>query len=267
VVGRIAEFVARPEKVADPSYAPSFDELPAGLPKLQRATLAAVREIDGWLLDEDVLKLYELAFLATGPVLEIGTYRGRSAVVIGRALRDAGGDRRLYSLDVDPRELQIAARTIASYELADRVLLVRSTAARFLRRASGLAPSLVFVDGDHTRSGVARDLRTLRAHVPAGGMVLLHDYNDPRNADPLETDYGVVTAAEASWLSTECEFAGVFGASALFHRRSGAPGAEPASGVPVVDLGGRDEIRWWVKRRIASPASRRLKAYRRRFGG
>jgi predicted O-methyltransferase YrrM len=55
------------------------------------------RRVPGWLRPEDALKLYELAYYATGPILEIGTYRGKSGTLMAIAARARrpGGPRRL----------------------------------------------------------------------------------------------------------------------------------------------------------------------------
>ena len=61
----------------------------------RRDAVESVESLPGWLLEGDALKLYELARDAAGPVLEIGTYRGKSAVLMATALRDAGSDARI----------------------------------------------------------------------------------------------------------------------------------------------------------------------------
>ena len=75
------------------------------------AVLEAVGDVDGWLLADDVFKLYDLAYEAAGPILEIGTFHGRSAIAMAMALRDAGNPAPLVSLDVDPEALAAAGRT------------------------------------------------------------------------------------------------------------------------------------------------------------
>jgi predicted O-methyltransferase YrrM len=50
--------------------------------------LARVESIPGWLRSEDAEKLYELAQLTPGPILEVGTHFGKSAVVMALALQD-----------------------------------------------------------------------------------------------------------------------------------------------------------------------------------
>src|SRR4051812_38055224 len=81
-------FIAHGQK-SDATYAPSFDFDAPQLRERQAAIHDEVATIDGWLEPVDSLKLYELAYLAQGPFLEVGTYRGKSATLIATALRDA----------------------------------------------------------------------------------------------------------------------------------------------------------------------------------
>src|SRR4051812_49312280 len=83
-VGELA-FIVHREK-SDATYAPSFDFDEPLLAKRQASIHDEVASIDGWLEPVDSLKLYELAYLADGPFLEIGTYRGKSTTLIATAL-------------------------------------------------------------------------------------------------------------------------------------------------------------------------------------
>ena len=154
------------------------------------AVLDAVGDVDGWLLAEDVFKLYDLAYEAAGPILEIGTFHGRSAIAMAMALRDAGNPAPLVSLDVDPEALAAAGENARRKGVSGRITLVRGSAAAFFRATTGFVPAVVFVDGDHSAAGAARDLRALEPHVPDGGFLFLHDYADPRDPDPAEGEYG-----------------------------------------------------------------------------
>jgi predicted O-methyltransferase YrrM len=225
----------------------------------QRDAVDAVRDLSGWLLDDDAMKLYELAYVSEGPILEIGTYRGKSAILMALALRDAGRDERIVSLDVDADALRVAMSLSDERGLSERIALVRGTAESLFRAHPDLRPAFAFLDGDHSRRGVARDLRALHNHVPAGGLLLLHDYHDARNADPAEPDYGVVEAVEESWVPAECEFDGVFGCSALFRRRAGPAvnEAPPPPAGAITDLG-REPVGSWLERRVVGRVSRRL---------
>jgi predicted O-methyltransferase YrrM len=231
----------------------------------QREAVRSVEALPGWLLEADALKLYELAGLADGPILEIGTHRGKSTILMATALRDCGRAGPLVSLDVDAAGLRDAATEAAARGLTDRLALVRGTAETLFRAHPGFSPSLVFLDGDHSRRGVARDLRALRERVPAGALILFHDYHDARNADPAEPDYGITEAVESSWVARDCEFGGVFGCCGLFVRRTGPRGGagDIPSGAGIADLG-REPLRSWLDRRVLGAVERRLSARRRR---
>jgi predicted O-methyltransferase YrrM len=231
----------------------------------QREAVAAARELPGWLLDEDALKLYELAYFSSGPILDVGTYRGKSAILMAWALRDARRPGPIVSLDVDGEAPRVAARLAAERDVGERIVLVRGTAEQLFGAVPGLSPSLVFLDGDHSRRGVARDLRALEPVVPASGLLLFHDYHDARNADPSEPDYGVVQAVEESWVPRQCEFAGIFGCCALFRRRTGPSGGTGGGELPpaaaITDLG-REPLGSWFARRVVGGVARRLAALR-----
>lgn len=255
----------RPGKHDDISYAPSYDFGAADLGAPQREARSAVSEIPGWLRPEDALKLYELAFYTPGPILEIGSYQGKSSVLMALALRDAGNPAPLYSLDVDPVAQRAAAEAAARHGVADRITYVRGSAAALFAAMPGLRPGTVFVDGDHSLEGTRRDLDALRARVPAGALLLMHDYADPRNADPADVEFGVVAAVEGGWMARDCAFGGVFGCCGLFRRERGGPG--PASAAPILDLVIRDSPRLQFRQRVRWPLGRRLRALGLRGGG
>jgi hypothetical protein len=236
-------------------------------PEAQRTAVESVEGVPGWLLEEDRQKLYELASAAEGPILEIGTFRGKSAIVMATALRDTGGKGPIVTLDVDREGLEAARDEALRRGLADWIAFARGTVEALFRLRPGFAPSLVFLDGDHSRRGVARDLRALEPRVPRGALLLFHDFNDARNDDPGEPDYGVTEAVGRSWVAHDCSFGGVFGACGLYRRdagpeHEGEPGLETAA---VTDLGS-ESLSSWFERRVVGALSRRLAA-RRAPGG
>ena len=231
----------------------------------QREAVTAAEPVPGWLLDDDALKLYELAHDSGGPILEIGTYRGKSSVLMATALRDAGRSGPIVSLDVDREGLEEALGEAERRGLADRIAFVRGTAEALFGSRPGFAPTFVFLDGDHSRRGVARDLRALADRVPRGAALLFHDYNDARNDDPAEPDYGVTEAIAESWVERDCAFEGAFGACGLFRRetgpeRDGGVGLETGA---ITDLGSESPASW-LERRVVGGIARRAGALRAR---
>jgi hypothetical protein len=215
-------------------------------------TLALVESVSGWLRPEDADKLWELAHSAAGPILEIGTYHGKSAVLMALALRDAGNGGVLYTLDVDARVLRSAQAESETHGVGDLIVFVRGTSAALARAYPHLRPAVTFIDGDHSRVGVERDLAVLDALVPDGGRLLFHDFHDPRNEDPECDAVKVRPAVAGSWVVRDCDFDGVFGCCGLFTRRTGGPPPK----IPIVDLLRLDSAKDQYLHRLRYPLAR-----------
>ncbi len=168
-------------------------------PELHRHALAA----DGFMPDEEGLLLFGLAAerLPHGPVLEIGTYCGRSAIYLGAAAREVGGT--VLTVDhhrgseenqagwehhdptlVDPASglmdtLPRFRRTLAAAGLEDLVVAVvgRSTTVSALWRTP---LSMVFIDGGHAEEHAQADYAGWAPWVMSGGLLVIHDvFPDP----------------------------------------------------------------------------------------
>jgi predicted O-methyltransferase YrrM len=254
------------DKRTDGRYLPSYAFGGADLGERHRDTVSAVQDISGWLRPEDVLKLYELAYFSPGAILEIGCHYGKSTVAIARALMDRESAVPFFSIDIDAAALRSAARTAAEQGVSDRVVFVYGSVVACFRAIPNLRPSLVFIDGDHSREAVRRDLRALRRRVPDGATLLFHDFLEGRNYDPADREYGVTEAVDESWVASDCEFAGVFGSCGLFVRRRGGPESaavgHPAA--PIVDALLRDSLRMQYLQRLRWPIERRLSVVKRK---
>jgi hypothetical protein len=210
------------------------------------------------MLDGDAEKLYELAGAVSGQILEIGTYQGKSAVLMAQAIRDAGSQAVLHTMDVDKSVIAAAERHASEHAVADRIVFIRGTSASFVRAYPTFRPALTFVDGDHRRAGVEADLAELAKLVPAGGRLLFHDFADPLNDDPACDEIKVRPTVEASWVAHECDFDGVFGCCGLFTRRT----EPPSQSIVYVDLLPLDDVRNQYLHRLRYPAGRVWKRIR-----
>jgi predicted O-methyltransferase YrrM len=253
-----------PRKTDTAEYEPNYRTTGAFISEAHSRASELVADVDGWLREEDALKLYELAFWAAGPILEVGTYRGKSGVLMATAARDAGSSAVVISLDTDGEAQARAEAAARSHGVHGRLWPVLGSVAAFFAANPGFAPSLVFLDGDHSYDGVSRDLNTLSRHLPTGALLCLHDYFDPRNecSDCAEID--VRRAASESTLIRDCVFCGVFGASAVFRRSAGGP---PQPGPGAFDLRRYDTVRMQYRQRVRVPVgrlARRLMAVSRR---
>lgn len=141
----------------------------------------------GWLAEAQARRLHAAALRVPpgGQVVEIGSFRGRSAAVLASAARHVvcvdphlGSDRGPQEIAGDPArgEADLAAfrATLAATGLADRVQHVRLRSDVALGAVPGPA-DLLFVDGAHRYGPALHDLRRWGARVPPGGRMLVHD--------------------------------------------------------------------------------------------
>ncbi len=180
---------------------------------------AAARAAKGFMPDDEGLALYEAGLVGarSGPLLEIGTYCGKSAVFLGAAARDAGTV--LFTVDhhrgseenqagwdhhdpevVDPSTgrmdtLPFFRRTIESAGLDDVVVaVVGHSVAVAAVWATPLG--LVFVDGGHADDVAMADYVSWAGFVAPGGVLAIHDvFEDP--ADGGQAPYRVWERAVA----------------------------------------------------------------------
>jgi hypothetical protein len=144
-----------------------------------------VNDVEGWLTEAQARRLSTRAAEARGLVVEIGSFRGRSTIVLASAAPQvvaidphAGGDRGPQELAPDAalgaEDHEAFRANLARAGVADRVRHVRRPSAEAFGEVEGPV-ALLFVDGAH-RFGPARaDLAGWGARVAPGGAMLVHD--------------------------------------------------------------------------------------------
>ena len=197
------------------------------MPARMRAFAEAAR---GFMPTDEGLGLYDAAAAVRvpGPLLEIGSYCGKSAVYLGAAARSTG--RVLYSVDhhrgseenqpgwewhesdlVDPRvdridTLPFFRRTIFDAGLEGTVVaVVGDSPAVGAHWATPLA--LLFIDGGHGHDPAHRDYDCWVPHVRVGGTLAIHDvFPDP--ADGGRPPFEIYCRALASGAFVETSAVG-----------------------------------------------------------
>ena len=157
----------------------SFDEV-----------LAKVDGVDGWMSPDQARRLFDAAASTHlgDQIVEIGSFRGRSTIVLASAAADgvavvaidphAGNDR-------GPQEIEgFAAEAATDHEAFNANLAAAGVAhrVRHVRAFSDAAHpqvegdiAVLYIDGAH-RFGPARaDIRDWGARVAPGGTLLIHD--------------------------------------------------------------------------------------------
>ena len=157
-----------------------------------------IESIKGFLAADEALALYEHALRASaaGPVLEIGSYCGKSTVCLGLACQRAGVT--LFALDHhrgseehqlgemfhDPelydggeavmdsfREFRRNVSLAGLDEVVVPIVAGSALAARHWNTPLGM----VFIDGGHSLEAALTDYRCWAPHVVRGGVLAIHD--------------------------------------------------------------------------------------------
>jgi len=184
----------------------------------------------GFMPAAEGLALHETAarYASVGPILEVGTYCGKSTIYLAAAARAAGQfvitvDHHRGSEEnqpgweyhdpelVDPRAGRLDTlphfrSTLAATGLEDSVIAIVGRSAD-VARLWGARLGMLFIDGGHTDAAAAADYQGWAPHVARGGALAIHDvFPDP--ADGGRPPYRIYQRALASGAFTEVRHEG-----------------------------------------------------------
>jgi predicted O-methyltransferase YrrM len=190
-------------------------------PDLLRAAEAA----PGFMPPAEGLALFDAAarYSPVGPVLEVGSYCGKSTIYLAAAARAAG--QLVVTVDhhrgseehqpgweyhdpglVDPATgrldtLPALRATLAAAGLEDHVVVIVGRSAD-VARLWATPLGLVFIDGGHTETAAVTDYESWAPQVAPGGALAIHDvFPDP--ADGGQAPHLIYRRALASGAFTE----------------------------------------------------------------
>lgn len=164
---------------------------------------AAYLATTGFLPEDEAAGLFRAALqgAALGPIVEIGTYCGRSTILLADAARRHAQlvvtvDHHRGSEEHQPGEgfhdpdltdpvtgrvdtLPTLRRSLERAGVEDHVVTVVAASHRAARVWSTPA-GMVFIDGGHSEAAARRDLEGWAPHVLVGGLLVIHDvFEDP----------------------------------------------------------------------------------------
>ena len=152
--------------------------------------LRSVDNVDGWMSPDQARALFDAASAcrAGDQIVEIGSFRGRSTIVLASAAADgvaivaidphAGNDRGPQEFDgfVEQAagDFDIFQANLAGAGVADRVRHVRAMSNLAHGQVEGDI-SVLYIDGAHRYAPARQDIVEWGARVRPGGTLLIHD--------------------------------------------------------------------------------------------
>lgn len=157
--------------------------------------LARMKQIDGWLGEDEADLLIGAASRALtklpGPhsIVEVGSYCGRSTVVLGSAVKSLSSDAKVHA--IDPHDGRVGAVGQSIQVMAPTLeKLKHNLAAAGLTDVVNIIPmrswevpwsqpiSFLFIDGLHDYANVARDFFHFERWLAPEAYIAFHDYAD-----------------------------------------------------------------------------------------
>ncbi len=139
--------------------------------------------------DECSLLCQYATSITSGAIVEIGSFQGRSTVLLGLTSKHGPGvpvfavDPHVEAVDVfgwtvGPDDRAIFLQNLLRFEVTDIVRPISLPSERACKAWEGEI-SMVWIDGDHTYEATKIDFEGWSRFVPSGGLVLFHDANNP----------------------------------------------------------------------------------------
>jgi predicted O-methyltransferase YrrM len=148
-----------------------------------------IRAIPGYMTDREARHLAMLVACTkgTGEILEIGSFMGKSTVLLSRAAERVHGNPKIVAVDplTQPSETDPnipnhrPSRDDFYINLkeadVDQHVEFHEMLSHKLARKWSRSIRLLWIDGDHTWKGAASDFDNFDPHLSPGGIIALHD--------------------------------------------------------------------------------------------
>lgn len=164
------------------------------------APRSAITGVPGWETPDEQHWLFEYAANVpyTGFIVEIGAEYGMSASLFCKGAKPSVS---ITSVDLFPGDmLDKHLANLKEAGFAGRTKQVKGSSQQALTVEKVMVPTidLLFIDGDHSYSGVVKDIALWTPLVKPGGVVAFHDCACATNRNPHLSHFEV-TKAVSEW--------------------------------------------------------------------
>lgn len=162
---------------------------PADFEKFTEKLLKDVESVEGYLAPSEIrfLALMAACPTADGEILEIGSFKGKSTIILAKAAALAENGGKIHAVDpmIAPSETDPDLRgeassfpdfqkNIAAHDVADRIEFYQNFSFELAEKWDKPI-RLLWIDGDHTYKGTKLDFDGFAEHLSDGAIVAIHD--------------------------------------------------------------------------------------------
>ena len=165
--------------------------------------LSKIEEIKGFMPNHEgeALMSWAKTFSKIGPLLEIGSFCGKSSIYLGLAAKEKNQvvftidhhkgseehqlneeyfDTEIYDESLNSvNTFPLFLKNIRIFDLEDSVIPIVSSSAR-VAKGWNKNPGMVFIDGSHSLESATLDYESWGSHIKNGGALVIHDiFEDP----------------------------------------------------------------------------------------
>lgn len=159
--------------------------------------LTTIENVDGWLSIREALFIYYLAKHAEFPIVEIGSYCGRSTICLARGSLN-GNKQTVYAIDHHQGNPEFITHFDTYHELIENLHHAKVDSIVSIQKCSSSFASinlninnigLLFIDGNHEYDSVKEDFLLWNPKLIKGGVIAFHDSTEREGVKQVVNEY------------------------------------------------------------------------------
>lgn len=144
--------------------------------------------------------------------VEIGTWKGKSAVYMAEKIKISGKNIKFYTIDLFEytpgygsnsdsflKEVQSNIEPVKDY-----INIIQGKSYEVADQFEDESIDFIFIDGDHSYLGVKKDLKSWYPKIKVGGIIAGHDYIEPSCGVKMAVDefflFTGISINKSSWI-------------------------------------------------------------------